>query len=248
MVTNGARGVERAWGPAVPGCPEEASCLRSAPRRVATGRETRVIFARGLVLFAACLAGGIVAIMVLETFGLDPDLRPFGTDDFTVALQQAFEGGLQSVPLCSGLAAILWFVATPGARLILSHRARSALATDRPTLPMAFNMAEPWWSYPIHPPGLGHSFSGDPTETWNLRERARAADAGPLPCALPIIGRFSSQVDFSLFREAGMLSDPAGAPTPSEMSVTLAGDGVRCRVGSGDSIRRVAWTSTGGRP
>lgn len=159
MLTSGAVGWQKACGPVVPVFPDETSRRPSAPRRVARSHEERFLLAGFLVILAACLAVGFAAYIVLEAFDSDPKLWPSGTQDFNTALQKLIETDLQSVCVLSGLTAILRLVATAGADLILSHRARSALAADSPTIPIPSNVAEPWWSYMMVTPALGHPVS-----------------------------------------------------------------------------------------
>lgn len=143
MNTNWTIGLQRAYGPGVLIFSDGAFWVRSAPRRVAKDLGKGFLLAGVLVILAACLAVGL-AIIVLETFGLDPALRPFSAEYFNVALQRPFDTGLQSARVLFGLAAILCFVASAGTHLILSYRARGALASYLPTTSIPFNMAERW--------------------------------------------------------------------------------------------------------
>jgi hypothetical protein len=160
LFTNGAVGWQKACGPALRVFPDGAVCLRSILCRIAKVQVRKFLLAGFLVLLPVCLTLGFVAFIVLETFGLDPDLRPFGTEDFEVDLQKLFAAGLPSVRVFSGLAAMHCFVAPAGAHLILRHRARSALATDNSTVPIASNVAEPWRYFSTLPRCSAMSFLG----------------------------------------------------------------------------------------
>ena len=144
MPTNGSLGVKTHGGIVCPASPAQLGFRRAFGKKVVKGQGIGFLFSGVLVILAACLAVGLVASIVLEAFDSDPDLWPYGSENFNVALEKPFEVGLQSTRVPSGLAAILCLVATAGVYLILSHRARSALATDPSSTCVVFHRAEPW--------------------------------------------------------------------------------------------------------
>lgn len=248
MIINGALGLQRSCGATVLVCSDRSSCLKSDLHRVAKGQGKGFLLLL-LASLAACLAAGFVTWMVLEPSDLDSDLRQVGSGDFGIATQVQPVTCSRSADGFGSLDVIQCFVMAGGAHLVWRRpRARSDLVNASPLVSSVLNVAEPGWSYLFNGcPGARPFRFLDPGDGCNSRGRARAKDKGPLSGALSFISWFSSQADFSIFREARMLSGTATAPNPSEMRLTLAGDGVPCRAGSGDSFRRVAWTSAGGR-
>ncbi len=99
---------------------------------------------RFLTILAACLCAVFAGFLVLEAFDGDLDIGPFGAEDFAVELHGQTAGSSQFVDALSNLDAIFCFVVAAGTYLVSRHRARSALATDHPFIPIGFNMAEPW--------------------------------------------------------------------------------------------------------
>lgn len=241
-------GLQRSCRAAVLVYPDRAFRRRSAIRRVAKGQETKSLRDGLLSMLAACLAVGLAACFILGALDPGYELWPFGIQGFSIVSQdQPMKGNLSAGALAA-LNVIQCFVMAGGAHLVWRRpRARSDLVNASPLVSSVLNVAEPGWLQLYGCPGARPFRFLDPGDGCNSRGRARAKDRGPLSGALSFISWFSSQADFSIFREARMLSGTAGAPTPSEMGVTLAGDGVPCRAGSGDSFRRVAWTSAGGR-
>jgi hypothetical protein len=159
MFNNGAVFWQRACGNAVLVFPDGVLRRPSARRRIAKGQEIGFLFVGCLVVLTVCLAVGFVACIVLEAFDLDPDLWPFGARDFNVAFQAQHLIGGPAAGAIAVLIAIQCFVKTAGAHLVWRHRARSDLAAVRPSICIAFTVAEPWWLYVMVTPVLGHPVS-----------------------------------------------------------------------------------------
>jgi hypothetical protein len=159
IFTAGAVGWQRACGLALPVSPDGTKRRPFSLRRIARRQGRRFLLARFLGIFALCLAVGFIAYIVLEAFDLDPDLWPFGTENFNVAFQaQPLTDG-QAAGAFAALSALQRFVKTAGAHLVCRHRARSDIAALRPSIFIAFTVAERWWSYVMVTPVLGHPVS-----------------------------------------------------------------------------------------
>jgi hypothetical protein len=119
----------------------------------------RSLLTRGLTLLPACLATLFVASVMIEAFDDDLDLWPFGVEDFAAASYELpLTGGL---PLWSrsALSDAYCFLMAAGPRLVLRHRARSALPTDSLSNSLC-TMAEPGWRDLTASPELGHAVFG----------------------------------------------------------------------------------------
>jgi hypothetical protein len=160
MSKSGPSGVRKAWGSAYVSWPYTALPRTPPLSKVAKRRRDKFPVTKFLTILAACLGSVFVASIVLEAFDNDLDLWPFGTEDFTVVPHADLVIGSQPFSALFALGAIQVFVMTAGAHLVLRHRARSALATDSPTIFIAFNMAEPRWQGLNPAPVLGHFFGG----------------------------------------------------------------------------------------
>jgi hypothetical protein len=97
-----------------------------------------------LALLAACLGAVFISYIVLEALDGDLDLWPSGIDSFTIVPHADLVTGSQPFSVFFALNPTLCFVVTAGARMVSGHRARSALATDSPSIFTGFTMAEPW--------------------------------------------------------------------------------------------------------
>jgi hypothetical protein len=137
-----------------------STSLRTLPRHltVAKHQGRRFLIAKFLGIGAVCLAAVLTAGIALEAFDDDLDLWPFGAEDCTVAPhgQPVTDGQTVGPPV--GLPAGHCFVNAAGAHLVLRHRARSALAANRPFNFPPFSMAEPRELSPTPALGLGHFF------------------------------------------------------------------------------------------
>ena len=133
--------------------PKAARCVRLLPpasaikhppslRKVARRQRSRILAARILTIFAACVGALLAANIVIEAFDDDLDLWPFGAEDSALAPQHQLVTGGQPFSALFALNAIQCLVTTAGAYLVLRHRARGALPTDRPSVSVAFNVAE----------------------------------------------------------------------------------------------------------
>jgi hypothetical protein len=131
-----------------------------------THRGNKSPVAKVLTLLAACLGAVFAASVVLEAFDGDLDLCPFGAEDFTVEPHADLAIGSQPFSVFFALNPTLYFVVTAGAHLVVRYRARSALATDSPTIFIVFNMAEARWQGLNLAPALGHFFWWRGKECW----------------------------------------------------------------------------------
>ncbi len=122
--------------------------------KVTRDRGIKALITRFLPILAACLSAVFVFSIVLEAFDSDLDLWPFGAEHFTVSSPEQPVPTGQLAGIFPVLSASFFVVITAGRHLVLRHRARSALATDSPFLPIALNVAEPWgrnWMAPRCP-------------------------------------------------------------------------------------------------
>lgn len=130
-------------------------------------------------LLVACLAVGFIASIALEAFDGDLSPWPFGTEDFTLAPHDLPLTGTQSLSSAPALKATPSLVTTAGGRLVLRHRARSALPTEGSSVCRAFFLAEPRRQHPHAAPALGQFVSEGQCNARSLIGRARSADAAP---------------------------------------------------------------------
>jgi hypothetical protein len=153
MTRSGLLGLHKPWGFTCMCSPFVACSTTPTLRHVAKRQRNEFPVTKTLTLIAACLGAVFVSYIVLEALDRDLDLWPLGTEDFTFAPQDPPPTGGQFVGAHLALnAAIQCFVLTAGAHLVLGHRARSALATDSPSIFSMFTMAEPWgriWLAPL---------------------------------------------------------------------------------------------------
>jgi hypothetical protein len=168
--------------------------LRNIPIRltVAQGRGRRFLLIRLLVIGAACLAAVLVTGIVLEAFDSDLDLWPFGAEDFIVASPDAPVMGGQPAGSLAALNVVQGFVISAGTHLVLQHRARNALATDRPSFFSSYSMAEPREPHLDASLALGHFIYTRPGDNQSVVDRARRAPLGPLSRAFRLASRCSS--------------------------------------------------------
>ncbi len=116
-----------------------------ARRTVAPHRRPRFPLTTCLASLAACLGALLAASIVLEAFDADLALWPCGTGDFTATLHAHLGCDARGASAFPAPQAAYGFVMTAGALLVVRYRARSALATDAPSISvMLFTMAEPW--------------------------------------------------------------------------------------------------------
>lgn len=167
--------------------------LRNIPHHLNAlmGQERRFLAFRFLGIAAACLAIAFVASIMIEAFDADLDLWPDGAGDFTLAAADSLGPGSQSAGARAVLNAIPCFVISAGAHLVLRHRARSALATDRPSIFPSFSMAEPREPIASAFPTLGHFFFWGPSDEWNVRTRTRPTHPVAFSDALHLRSRSS---------------------------------------------------------
>ncbi len=112
---------------------------------VAPHRKPQVPLTSYLASIAACLGALLAASIVLEAFDADLALWPSGTEDFTAAPHTRLGCGARGAGAFPALQAAYGFVMTAGALLVARYRARSAIASDAPSISvMPFTMAEPW--------------------------------------------------------------------------------------------------------
>ena len=156
MLTDGPVVLHRAYRLAHLISPTEAIRHPSTHDRVAKERGSTLRVARLFALMAASLAVGCGAAILLEAFAPHSAPGPFGAEDFTVAAHASSLVGILPLQACDFLNAIPRRARTAGAHLIAQHRARSALATDSPFLPISFTMAEPRKQDVNAAPALGH--------------------------------------------------------------------------------------------
>jgi hypothetical protein len=128
------------------------------PGKAPTHRGNIIPVAKRLSILAVCLGAVLVVSLVLEAFDDDLDLWPFGSQDFTLAPQGPPITACQAVGSSAGSTAAVRCLVTAGAHLVLGHRARSALPTDRSPRSSMMNMAEPWAQNLKAAPVLGHLF------------------------------------------------------------------------------------------
>ncbi len=179
-----------------------------------------------LILLAGCLVAGLGVPFVFQAFGGDPDLCPFGAEDFIVAAQCQSLPRAQLIGGVSALSPLLSALMTAGAYLVLRHRARSALATDSPSISIATRVAELWGRYRLLAQGSAISILHSP--------RLPSGQSGPA-ATLPRV--FSS----------GRHAEPDGNVSMASGTNRLPARHVRHRrAGSGAIILRAAST-TGGR-
>ena len=137
-------------------------------------------------LLVACLAVGFIASIAIEALDGDLSPWPFGAEDFTLAPQDLPLTGTQSLSSAPALKATPSLLATVGGRLVLRHRARSALPTEGSSLCREFFLAEPRRQHPYAAPELGQFVSEDQYNARSLTGRTHSADA-----ALPRVLRTS---------------------------------------------------------
>ncbi len=158
MSKSGPSGVRKAWGSAYVSWPYTALPRTPPLSKVAKRQGNKFPVTKFLAILAACLGSVFVASIVLEAFDNDLDLWPFGAENFTVAAQDQPATSGQPFSVSFALNPLLWFVVTAGAHLVIRHRARSALATDSPSIFVVSTMAEPRWQGLNPAPALGHLF------------------------------------------------------------------------------------------
>lgn len=128
-----------------------------ARRSVAPHRRAHFPLTTCLASFAACLGALFAASIVLEAFDGDLALWPRGTEDFTAAPHGHLVRGAQGAGAFHALQPAHGFVITAGTLLVARYRARSALATDAPSISVRlFTMAEPWGPQNDWRPGARH--------------------------------------------------------------------------------------------
>jgi hypothetical protein len=127
-----------------------------------------------LALCAACLVLGFVGNIVAEALDADPDLYPVGAESFTNPAHASPVLITQLVAMWARLHLTLqWFVMAAGTLLVLSHRARSALASPGP-FPCVGLCSR---SRRQIAPSLGHTLFQEPSA---LSRRARSRYPMPL--------------------------------------------------------------------
>ncbi len=121
---------------------------------VASHRKPHFPIASFISTIAACLGALLAASIVLEAFDADLALWPSGTGDFTAASHTRLGCDARGAGAFPALQAAYGFVMTAGALLVARYRARSAIASDAPSISvMPFTMAEPWGPHNDYRPG-----------------------------------------------------------------------------------------------
>ncbi len=185
MTRSGLLGFHKTWGSACVFSPYVVPPRTPALGKVAKYRGNTFPVTKVLTILAACLGTVFVASIVLEAFNDDLDLWPFGAENFTVPAQDQLVTGGQPFSAFYALKPILWFVVTFGAHLVMRHRARSALATDRPSIFTGFNVAEPRWQGLNPAPALGHLFWWVWSDCWGLSRGGGRTDLRAASRVLP---------------------------------------------------------------
>jgi hypothetical protein len=142
--TNGSMAVQEACGPVYAPPPSAVPQHLAVLGKFASERGRSFLVAGFLIVSAACLSVGVLAFIAAALFDADLGLLAFGGEDIIIAPHHEPVACGQSVGAFSAPQAIICFVITVGAYLVLRHRARSALATDSPCICITFNVAEPW--------------------------------------------------------------------------------------------------------
>ncbi len=127
-----------------------------------------------LISFAACLGALFAASIVLEAFDADLALWPCGNGDFMAAPHGQLGRGAPGAWAFPALQTILGFVMTVGALMVARYRARSAIASDAPSISvMPFTMAEPWGPRTDWRPGARPSCLKAVRRWWGAKGEAR---------------------------------------------------------------------------
>lgn len=116
-----------------------------ARQSVCPQHKPRFPLTKSLPSLAACLSTLFAVSLALEAFDADLTLWPLGTEDFTASQDSHLVRGAQGAGAFPPLRVAYGFVMTAGALLVVRYRARSALATDAPSVTvMLSTTAEPW--------------------------------------------------------------------------------------------------------
>ena len=141
--------------------------------RLAKNQGRRLLVTRGLGIAAACVAAGFLAFIAVEAFDADIALWPVGPEESVVAATASSPADVEPLRCPTALTAIPACVIATGAHLIAQNRARSALATDDPSISPLHNMAECRETCLAAAPMLGHFSYTGPGDGRNVAGRAR---------------------------------------------------------------------------